>query len=446
MKKLMALLLVLVMVISMVACTSKETAAPDTANEAPTDATTESTPDAAAETPAAAENVEGTVTICMESAKKSWMEPFAEAFMEKYPNIKVEVLWDKGESTLIAANQAPDILKSGDIHVSGSKNLLLDLTPYLERDAEEVNPDDFFPATLEGLKVDGKQLAMPTSFNVSLLYYNVDLFDEAGLAYPTNDWAQADFVSAGQALTVQEDGKFVQWGCATELGWWGEWLIHVRQAGGDWMSEDGTTCVLDSDEAIKGLEFFYNKTNGGSLGFAPGIADDALGGFAAGKVAMNYGGHTGNWASYNAVEGLNWDIAELPEGSVQKAGAEFAIEGYAISKDTKNAEAAWTFLKYFTGYEGAKLMSELGYPCCRQSVADELLAVPVEERGCPKNLEALYSAIDDAMTLPRNPEFTNCTLTIVQPIIDLMLEGQLTPAEAAKEAAAQANDYLALNG
>ena len=104
------------------------------------------------------------------------------------------------------------------------------------------------------------------------------------------------------------------------------------------MSEDGTTCVLDSDEAIKGLEFFYNKTNGGSLGFAPGIADDALGGFAAGKVAMNYGGHTGNWASYNAVEGLNWDIAELPEGSVQKAGAEFAIEGYAISKDTKNAE------------------------------------------------------------------------------------------------------------
>lgn len=97
------------------------------------------------------------------------------------------------------------------------------------------------------------------------------------------------------------------------------------------------------------------------------------------------------------------------------------------------------------GKEGAKLMNELGYPCCRQSVVDEKLAVPKEERGCPQNLEALYAAMDDAMTLPRDPEFNNCTQTVVQPVIDLMLEGELSPEEAAKEATAQANDYLESN-
>lgn len=386
---------------------------------------------------------EGTVTFCLESAKKTAFEPFIEAFEKEYPDIDVEVLWDKDDNTLIAANKAPDLIKSGDIHVSSSRDLLLDLTPYMERDEQEINSDDFFPATLESLKVDGALLAMPTSFNVGLLYYNKTLFDEAGVTYPSDDWSQDDFIKAGQALTKQENGKYSQWGCTTVLGWWGEWLVHVRQAGGDWMVDN--LCALDSPEAVNGLQFFFDKTTKGTYKFAPSSTDDALGGFAGGLSAMEYGGHTGMWVAYNAVEGLDWDIASLPSGSAQKAGSEFAVEGYAISKDTKNPEAAWTFLKYFTGKEGAKLMNELGYPCCRQSVVDEKLAVPKEERSCPQNLEALYAAMDDAMTLPRDPEFNNCTQTVVQPIIDLMLEGELTPEEAAKEATAQANDYLESN-
>ncbi len=437
-KKILALVLALLMTVSLLtACGGNDDATKntDTAANNTTPPTEEAT---APEAPV--EEITGTVTICLETAKKDVFEPFIAAFEDTYPGITVEVLWDKDQNQLIAANQAPDIIKSGDIHVSSSKDILLDLTPYAERDAAEIQIEDFFTTSIESLKVDGKLMALPTSFNVCLLYYNKDLFDAAGLAYPTDDWTQDDFVKAGQALTVGADGSYSQWGCTTVLGWWGEWLVHVRQSGGDWMVDD--LCALDTPEAISGLQFFYDKTTNGTLKFAPSSTDDALGGFAGGKTAMEYGGHTGMWASYNAVEGLNWDIAELPSGSKQKAGSELAIEGYAISNTTANPEAAWAFLKYFTGYEGAKIMSELGYPCCRQSVANELLAVPKEERSYPQNLEALYAAMDDSMALPRDPEFTNCTQTIVQPIIDLMLEGELTPEEAAKQATADANDYL----
>lgn len=376
-----------------------------------------------------------TVTVVMPNQWKAALEPEINAFNKASSIVNIEVNWGGAQDQLIAANKSPDIINTGDLFVAAQKNLLLDLTPYIAKD-KTINVKDFYPALLNAVKFQGRQLALPYRFNVGLLYYNKALFDAADVAYPTAKWTQKNLISAGQKLT-----KASQWGVASTPGWWGEWLIHVRQSGGDWLS-DGAV-ALDSPQAIAGLTFFRDKVT--KYKMSPGPKDDSLGGFSGGKTAMEYGGHTGNWPSYNAVSNLKWDIQVLPRGSKTSKGAELALEAWGVSAKTANKQAAYEAVKFLTSVKFLTTQwNDLRLSPTRQSVAKAALAVPVAKRQSPQNLEALFGGIATGMTLPRTIPFIKVTQEVVQPLIDKMLEGTLTPAQVGDQATAAANKALAI--
>lgn len=376
-----------------------------------------------------------TVTVVMPNQWKAALEPEIEAFNKASSAVNIEVNWGGAQDQLIAANKSPDIINTGDLFVAAQKNLLLDLTPYIAKD-KTINVRDFYPALLNAVKFQGRQLALPYRFNVGLLYYNKALFDAADVAYPTAKWSQANLISAGQKLT-----KSSQWGVASTPGWWGEWLIHVRQAGGDWLTDGAVD--LDSPNAIKGLTFFRDKVT--KYKMSPGPKDDSFGGFSGGKTAMEYGGHTGNWPSYNAVSNLKWDIQVLPRGSKTSKGAELALEAWGVSAKTANKQAAYEAVKFLTSVKFLTTQwDDLRLPPTRQSVAKAALAVPVAKRQSPQNLEALFGGIATGMTLPRTIPFIKVTQEVVQPLIDKMLEGTLTPAQVGEQATVAANKALAI--
>jgi len=376
-----------------------------------------------------------TVTVVMPNQWKAALEPEIAAFNKSSSTVNIEVNWGGAQDQLIAANKSPDIINTGDLFVAAQKNLLVDLTPYIAKD-KTINVKDFYPALLNAVKFQGRQLALPYRFNVGLLYYNKALFDSANVAYPTAKWSQKNLITAGQKLT-----KSSQWGVASTPGWWGEWLIHVRQSGGDWL-QDGAV-ALDSPEAIKGLTFFRDKVT--KYKMSPGPKDDSLGGFSGGKTAMEYGGHTGNWPSYNAVSNLKWDIQVLPRGSKTAKGAELALEAWGVSVKTANKQAAYEAVKFLTS---AKFLTtqwdDLRLSPTRQSVAKAALAVPFAKRQSPQNLEALFGGIATGTTLPRTIPFIKVTQEVVQPLIDKMLEGTLTPAQVGDQATAAANKALSI--
>lgn len=376
-----------------------------------------------------------TVTVVMPNQWKAALEPEIEAFNKASSAVNIEVNWGGAQDQLIAANKSPDIINTGDLFVAAQKNLLLDLTPYIAKD-KTINVRDFYPALLNAVKFQGRQLALPYRFNVGLLYYNKALFDAADVAYPTAKWSQANLISAGQKLT-----KSSQWGVASTPGWWGEWLIHVRQAGGDWLTDGAVD--LDSPNAIKGLTFFRDKVT--KYKMSPGPKDDSFGGFSGGKTAMEYGGHTGNWPSYNAVSNLKWDIQVLPRGSKTSKGAELALEAWGVSAKTANKQAAYEAVKFLTSVKFLTTQwDDLRLPPTRQSVAKAALAVPVAKRQSPQNLEALFGGISTGMTLPRTIPFIKVTQEVVQPLIDKMLEGTLTPTQVGEQATVAANKALAI--
>lgn len=94
--------------------------------------------------------------------------------------------------------------------------------------------------------------------------YNQDLFDAAGLPYPSADWGWEDLERAAAALT-QGEGPNKTYGVYAD-SWWGVWLPYVWQNGGDLISEDGSACTLAQPPAVEALEWWASLNR---QGFSP---------------------------------------------------------------------------------------------------------------------------------------------------------------------------------
>ena len=380
------------------------------------------------------------------SSRKPATEAMADAFRQRHPDIHLRLIWVPPAQypikfkTLAAAGQPPDVFDTGDVWVAYMLPFLLDLTPLAERDAAEIGLDDFYPGVLEATRYDGRYYFLPHSMNVSLLYYNQDAFDRAGLAYPSAQWTWEDFARAGRALTLRDPaGQVVQWGSTSVEGWWGEWLIYVRQAGGQPFSDDGRRCLLDSPEAVRGLRFFHEKVY--RDGFSPPPGRGFPGGFAGQRHAMVLGGHVGDWRTYNAVPSLNWDVQVLPAGPAGRSGGEMALGAYGISRHCRHPEAAWTLLKFLVSHAAIEKEVRSGALSVRRSVADRILLAP-DRRVAPQNIGAVYAQLEHARPIPRLPNYIEVALNVIQPEIDLMMQDRQTPEQAAQRAAAAANAFL----
>ena len=99
-----------------------------------------------------------------------------------------------------------------------------------------VKAEDFDKSILDGLKHDGKQIALPYDFGPMIVYYNRDLFKAANVAEPKPGWTLDDFNAAATKLTT--GGKFGFTTASVDLDYlsWvrtltGAELLDGRQAG-----------------------------------------------------------------------------------------------------------------------------------------------------------------------------------------------------------------------
>jgi multiple sugar transport system substrate-binding protein len=375
-------------------------------------------------------------------------EELLKRFHEQHPDIRVRPLWVPGSQyqtklkTLIAAGKPPDMFWSGDVWVAYELPFLADLTDLIARDAAEMEVDDFYPELLSSCRYDGRQFLLPRWFNVALLYYNRKIFDAAGEAYPTPEWTWDDYLAAAQRLTRRgADGKVEVWGSSITTGWWGEWLIYVRQAGGQLFTDDMNRCLLDSPEAIAGMRFYYDKIHKHQVSPRPGFGPDQ--GFMSGKIAMELGGHTGNWILYNQIKDLDWDIQILPKGPATRSGGEVAIDSFGIAKQSQHREQAWEFVKFLSSKESVRLHVENGFLPVRKSVSREMLT---DRTAPPRNIAAAYEQLKYAQQVPRSPDYIEIALEVIQPDVDRMLDKQLDVAATCRSAAESANRFIRVLG
>src|SRR5690606_7564615 len=133
---------------------------------------------------------------------------------------------------------------------------------YLEPYAEELsNAGAFYPALVDAYTFDDTFYCAPKDFSTLGLVINTDLWEAAGLTeadIPT-DWDGLTDVAA--TLTT---GDAVGLSFGLEYARVGTFL---NQAGGELVSEDGTTATADSPEDAEGLEYVQSLIEAGSLKF-----------------------------------------------------------------------------------------------------------------------------------------------------------------------------------
>ncbi|MCU0476441.1 MAG: ABC transporter substrate-binding protein [Anaerolineae bacterium] len=235
------------------------------------------------------------------------------------------------------------------------------------------NPDGFYPSLLDVFTFEGDLYCPPKDFSTMALQYNKDLFDAAGLEYPTADWTWEDLRAAAEALTDAEAGVI---GLVTPPNL-ERWLPFLYQNGGAIFTEDGEY-ALNDEAALEALDFYVSFAADG-IGGAPSAVDSGWGGeaFGRGRAAMAM---EGNWVIQFLLDNypeLNWGVAELPAGEAGKATMAFTVcYGVAANVEDAEAEAAWQVVNFLTNDDGAASVASVSFGPMptRPSAAEAYLA------------------------------------------------------------------------
>ena len=366
-------------------------------------------------------------------------------FNESHDDVKFKVLWGDADAKLpllVAARRMPDIWEIANFEAATKQHLLIDLEPFVKRDWQEIDGDDFFPELLEGCRAGGRLLQLPRWYNVPVLAYRPSHFKEAGLDPPDESWTWEDFARAGRALTRRdENGNVTRWGCDTTYGWWQDWITCVVQAGGRMFDPETGDVVLDTPEAVVALTEWSRRAR---EGWAPGPDDQAGTRFRGGQYSMSVRVSVLAWRALREMEGFDWDIAPLPKGPVGRVAGEMAIAAMGITRDCKNREAAWEVLKLLTGKRAAVEYCRAGYVPVRKSAAEEeFLKGEPSEREPPQNREALLTMLRVARPTPTHPRFVELSQDYICPRLQKMLrDGETNVAEVASAVTRECNDVL----
>jgi multiple sugar transport system substrate-binding protein len=298
-------------------------------------------------------------------------------FHQANPNITVNVdvsdwdsYWTKLK-TLLSAGTPPDVFAmDAPLYLDyQSRGVLLNLQPYLDQNPDMLN--GVYPQTLEAYRTPDGMYGLPRDFQTIALFYNKDMFDAAGVAYPTGDWTYDDLRNAAKQLTkIDGNGKVTQFGIYSDL-WDMEliWSEAIWAYGGDVINAEHTKTLVGEPQALQAWQLFHDMMfvdkSWPDTNTASEYGDDP---FLAGVAAMTTIGH---WAVPGYAESsFNWDVAPMPKGPVGQATSVNSA-GFVVAKDSKNPDAAFEFLKYVLSEPAQTRLAQLGFACpVLESVAE----------------------------------------------------------------------------
>lgn len=305
-----------------------------------------------------------------------------DAFHREHPDITVQAVLSGGDpiqqiSTFCAGGKCPDVLMAWDFSYAGlaDRGVLLDLHTLLSADrgfAAEL-ADDSIAALYETFSFGGGQYALPEQWAGNFLFYNKNLFAEAGLDPPPSRWQQpwgyADFLDSAAALTRRGSG-----GRVSRWGFVDTWLpaysagLFAMNNGAPWSTPriNPTHFHFGDERFVEGVQFYADLANVHRV--APAAADtQAMSStdlFAVGRAAMALGGHW-RYQTFTRADDLDFDVTVLPTGPrvAERGGAarsNIGVTGLAIAAGSRRVQQAWEFVKFAAGRRGQQLIGESG--------------------------------------------------------------------------------------
>ncbi len=312
------------------------------------------------------------IQLVYQDWRTEWFPPMAQTelnrFQAEHPNLSVfytpdpENLADEMPLDMQAGNAADVFQGCCEFFPAwNQKGFVLDLRKYVDSDLDAATVDDWDPVQFKALgDASGRQFGLPKYQGTLVLYYNKDLFDRYGVAYPDASWNLHDYLAAMKLLTrdTDGDGKTDVWGSMIDIGW-DRLQVHINAWGGHIVDpNDPTKCLIDRPEALAALEWIRARmwddkvmatfTDVKNVGTAAA--------FYGGKLAMV---EDGSWALKNILEHSTFRIgvAPIPAGPVKRVTLS-TTDGFGIYAQTRHPQEAWELLKFLVSKEYGLAMAK----------------------------------------------------------------------------------------
>ena len=320
-------------------------------------------------------------------------------YQAEHPNVKINnTIIDTHEywtKLRIQAQQRklPDVftMSSGYLEEWAESGLMYNLDPLIKRDGTDKK---FYKSMMDATKAIAKSdhvYALPFALVTAVLYYNKDMFDAAGVKYPTDDWSWNDFLAAAKKLTIDKnrDGVVDQWGFWF-YGRYAQIESWVYANGGNLLNAQKNKFAPDAN-AIDALNFLYRLVAVEKV--APRQKDMSAFRnqdiFPQGKCAMWI---DGSWYVDNHRKTLGnsvkWGISRVPFGPAGKAKRVTYgwPDAYCMSPNTQNVDEAWKFMQYVAG-EGIDLSQYMAGKIPSNIALSKGIVDPAQQPG--KEMELL---------------------------------------------------------
>lgn len=321
------------------------------------------------------------------------------------------------------------ILLSTDTFTLADEDAIVPIDNFVKTDADRAWIKSFFPAFMLNGQFANKTWGVPFQRSTVVMYWNKDLFKEAGLDpnTPPKNWAET--ISMGQKLTKKDAaGNVTQWGIQVPSSGFPYWLFQgfSTQNNGILANAEGNQVKYDDPNVVAALQYWVDLSK--KYGIHPsGVVEwgTTPRDFMEKKVAMIWT-TTGNLTNIRTNAKFDFGVAMLPEGKRRGSptgGGNFFIFKKAASPEQ---EGAYKFAKWLTQPERAAQWSiDTGYvavspaaydtPALKKYAADfppalvarDQLPFAVAELSTHDNqrvTKALNDGLQAALTGTKSPE------------------------------------------
>jgi len=388
------------------------------------------------------------VTLTM-SAWDVATTPYWQAVIDAYeaanPNVTIELVdlpsadYQDVMNIRLSGGDDTDIITVKDIpgySAMLTRNQIIPLNEYIERDGLDLS---VYSGAAEELTYEGSIYGLPFRSDIWILFYNKAIFDAAGVEYPDNDMTWAEFDALARQLTSGSGADKI-YGAHFHV-----WRSCVQLA----TVQDGLNSVIAEDYSFMapmyemvtamqkdGIVMDYGELRAGNIHYS--------GPFINGQVAMI---PMGSWFIGRLVADqaagifdFPWGVAAFPhpEG-VEPGTTAGTLTSLAINEKSDNKDAAWDFIKFYAGEEGAKVLAETSnLPALR---TPEVLEIFASLEGIPAEATEALQTTTVRLELPMHPSVGEVE-QILNEQHELIMTNSVSVQEGLEEATSRIREAL----
>ncbi len=378
-----------------------------------------------------------------------YIDDLAASFNKENPGTKVTPIYAGSyQDTIVKAltahksGQPPvtSVLLSTDLFTLVDEDAIVPIDNFVKTDADRAWLKSFYPAFMLNSQTGGKTWGVPFQRSTIVLYYNKEMFKEAGISHAPGTWAE--MADMAKKLTRKDGaGKTTQYGVQIPSSGFPYWLFQALaiENGVTLANDAGNAVKFDDPAVIEALTYWVNLAKQGV--HPNGVVEwgTTPKDFFERRVAMMWT-TTGNLTNVKNNAKFDFGVAQLPGN--KRRGSPTGGGNFYIFKKASPAqqEAAFKFIKWITQPERAALWSiETGY-VATSAAAYDTEALRKYGRDFPAALVArdqLPNALAEFSTHD-NQRVTKALNDGLQ----AALTGTKTPAQAMQDAQKEADRLL----